>query len=258
MVRRPPSRGASPAPLDPRHATPPAADDDAFEYLPATPPVVAAGPPQGFQPDQYPWVAPPNRAALTGILLMPYLFDCVNIANHLPVDAGLDLNDPIRWLGFDTQGGLCVPIRLIAAIAADLLAALVNRQRDRVAHLWNEERMRHHAAIQHIQGEDSFLTDTLTRSLNALHWAEYLFQTGDDGLGSLRAGETCLNLATRSRRRRVPLAPYTLPTPILRQRESRERALINDTVLRVAACPNSEAVGEVMGRSMMGIRRILE
>ena len=89
MVRQPPSRGVSPAPLDPRHATPPAVDDDAFEYRPATPPAAAAEAPQDFQPDQYPWVPPSNRAALTGVLLMPYLFDCLNMANHLPVDAGL-------------------------------------------------------------------------------------------------------------------------------------------------------------------------
>ena len=219
----------APQPL-PRPASPAAAEEN----------------PLRFQADVYPWNQPANEAGLSGHLLMPYLFSGINLRGHLPVDAGLSMDEPIRWLGFDRDGGLCVPIRLVAAIGTDLLTSLVIRQQARVANLWRIERERYHAAMQELMGEETFLTDLQTRSTNALHWADQLFNRGDDGLGTIRAGECYLELATRPRRRRVPLAPYTLPDRILRMRASRERALLETTILRVASSPTSQAVSEVM------------
>ena len=217
--------------------------------LPA-PPAAAEENPFRFQPDMYPWGQPANGAGLSGHLLMPYLFTGINLRGHLPVDAGLSMDEHIRWLGFDREGGFCVPIRLVAAIGTDLLTSLVIRQQARGVDLWRIERERYHAAIQELMGEETFLTDLQTRSTNALHWADQLFNRGDDGLGTIRAGERYFDLATRPRRRRVPLAPYTLPGRILQTRASRERALMENTILRVASCPTSQAVSEVMDNAV--------
>ena len=102
---------------------------------------------------------------------MPFLFTGLNPWGHLPVDAGIDADEPIRWVRFDRGGGICVPIRLMAAIGTDLLTSLLVRQQTRVADLWRIERERHQASIRQLMGEESFLTDLQTRSSNALHWA---------------------------------------------------------------------------------------
>ena len=85
---------------------------------PPASPAAAEENPLRFQADMYPWNQPANEAGLTGVLLMPYLFSGINLMGNLPVDAGLSLDEPIRWLAFDREGGLCVPIRLVAAIGA--------------------------------------------------------------------------------------------------------------------------------------------